>query len=306
MTEPQAAAPPEDATPIGLDVARTAIALLPPVTLIVGLLFYFGWVRTAAVAHALEQDPSIFGYSTTDYVLRSVNALFWPLLVLTTCALLALLAHQQVQRVLRERGPAGWALPAAWILLGLGFALLGYSVLYTLRLAELQNSVVDVTGPVALGVGALLLAYGGWLRSQARRGPGVRLPVWQRAFAAGMLMAIAALSLFWAVGQYATVRGKQDAELIVASYAYLPAVVVYSEKDIGLEPNASVVAQTGTDAKYAYRYGCLRLLDHVAGVWYLIPDDWFYSRRLIMLREDSDLRFELESAEVEKPCPGLD
>jgi hypothetical protein len=48
------------------------------------------------------------------------------------------------------------------------------------------------------------------------------------------------------------------------------------------------------------------LLNHVAGIWYLIPDDWYYSRRLIMLRDDADLRFELESAEEEKPCPGLD
>ena len=166
MSEGPPPEPARDETPIGIDVARTALALLPPVTLIVGLLFYFGWVRTAANAQALGQDPSIFEFSTTDYVLRSVSSLFFPLLVLTASALLALLAHERVQRALRDGG-AGWAVPAARILIGLGLALLCYGVLYTFVLFEQQNAWMDVTGPLSLGIGVLLVAYGGWLRSQA-------------------------------------------------------------------------------------------------------------------------------------------
>lgn len=305
MSDEATAATPADDAPIGFDVLRTAVALLPPVALITGVLFYFGWVRVASVARALGQSDSVYGYTTTDYVLRSVGSLFFPLLVLTAGALLALIAHQAVQRELRE-GHAQWAVPVAWVMIGLGIALLCYGVLYAWRLFEIQNALVDVTGPLSLGLGALLIAYGGWLRSQSRRGPGPALPTWQRAFAAGMLMSIAALSLFWAVGNYAQVRGVQDARLIEAGYRTLPAVVVYSAKDLGLQPDASVHPVTEGDPRYEYQYSCLRLLDHVQGTWYLLPENWAFNHRLIMLDDDSDVRFELTSAEEPAPCPGFE
>ena len=305
MTEEGVPKATADDAPIGFDVLRTAVALLPPVALITGVLFYFGWVRVASVARALGQSDSVYGYTTTDYVLRSVGSLFFPLLVLTASALLVLIAHQQVQRALRE-GNAGWAPAVARGLIVLGVALLCYGVLYALRLFEVQNAFMDVTGPLALGMGALLIAYGGWLRSQVKRGPGAVLPTWQRAFAAGMLMSIAALSLFWGVGNYAQVRGVQDARLIEASYRTLPAVVVHSAKDLGLEPDAAVHPSTSGDARYEYTYTCLRLLDHVDGTWYLLPENWAFNRRLIMLDEDPDTRFELTGAPEALPCPGTE
>ncbi len=293
------------ATPIGFDVLRTAVSLLPPVALIVGLLFYFGWVRVDSVAKALGQSASVYGYTTNDYVLRSVGSLFFPLLVLTATALLVLLAHQGVQRALRA-GTADWAETAARVLIVVGVALLVYGVLYAVVLFEVENAFMDITGPLALGVGALLLAYGGWLRSQARRGPGAVLPTWQRAFAAGMLMGIAALSLFWGVGNYAEVRGVQDARIIEDSYrTLLPSVVVYAQKDLGLDPDALVSQATDGVGQYTLRYSCLRLLDHVAGTWYLLPENWAYNHRLIMLGEDDGLRFELTGQPEDVPCPGF-
>jgi hypothetical protein len=305
VSEETGAGKPADDAPVGFDVLRTAVGLLPPVALITGVLFYFGWVRVASVARALGQSDSVYGYTTTDYVLRSVGSLFFPLLVLTASALLVLIAHQLVQRALRE-GNADWARPVSTALIGLGIALLGYGVLYALRLFEVQNAFMDVTGPLSIGIGALLIAYGGWLRSQSRRGTGTALPTWQRAFAAGMLMSFAALSLFWAVGNYAQVRGVQDARLIEASYRLMPSVVVYSAKDLGLQPDAAMQHLTGGDPRYSYQYTCLRLLDHVDGMWYLLPEDWALNHRLIMLGDDPDVRFELTGVEASPPCPGIE
>lgn len=305
MSEEASAGKTEDDAPIGFDVLRTAVGLLPPVALITGLLFYFGWVRVSAVATALGQSDSVYAYSTNDFVLRAVGSLFFPLLVLTASALLALIAHQYVQRALRE-GNAQWAPSAARVLIGLGIALLVYGVVYGIWLFEYQKEIVDITGPLSVGVGALMIAYGGWLRAQTRRGSGTALPTWQRAFAAGMLMCIAALSLFWAVGNYAKVRGVQDARLIVAGLHERPAVVVYSAKDLGLQPDAAVHPITTGDTRYSYQYTCLRLLDHVGGTWYLLPENWEYNHRLIMLIEDADVRFELTGAAETTPCPGID
>ena len=88
--------------------------------------------------------------------------------------------------------------------------------------------------------------------------------------------------------------------------APLPAVVVYSAKDLGLQPDASVSPITEGDPRYEYRYTCLRLLDHVQGTWYLLPENWAFNHRLIMLGDDPDVRFELTGAEEDTPCPGLE
>lgn len=319
MSQEPDAEPSVDEAPIGFDVLRTAVGLLPPVALITGLLFYFGWVRVRAIASALGQSDSVYGYTTTDFVLRSVGSLFFPLLVLTAMALVAVVLHQQVQRALRA-GNADWAEPAALVLIVLGIGLLVYGALFALVLYEAQASLREptgqvspgvgallITGPLSLGVGALLVTYGTWLRAASRRGPGgIPVPTWQRAFAAGMLMCLCALSLFWAVGNYAQVRGVQDAQLIEAGYRQFPAVIVYAAKDLGLEPDAAVQPSTVDNARYRFQYSCLRLLDHVDGTWYLLPENWAFNHRLIMLDDDPDLRFELTGVAGEAPCPGME
>src|SRR5262245_8034237 len=60
---------------------RALLSVVAPTTLVVGLLFYFGWARTNAQAHALGLDDSLFGYSTRDYILNSVSSMYWPLFV---------------------------------------------------------------------------------------------------------------------------------------------------------------------------------------------------------------------------------
>src|SRR5919198_481590 len=49
-----------------------------PAALITALAFYFGWRRERAFAGYFGIDPSVLGFSTNDYVLRSVDALFVP------------------------------------------------------------------------------------------------------------------------------------------------------------------------------------------------------------------------------------
>src|SRR4051794_8995316 len=44
----------------------------PPVTIVTALLVYFGWARSQRQAQAMGLDVSQFGYSTQDYVLRSI------------------------------------------------------------------------------------------------------------------------------------------------------------------------------------------------------------------------------------------
>jgi hypothetical protein len=293
-TEPVQATPTE--TPAGLGVLKGALALLPPVTLLTALLFYFGWARTYAEARALHADASLFGYSTQDYLLRSVDSLYFPLIVLTGLALACLLAHQRLGRRLGRSTPDP-ALAAAgrWLVVA-GLLLLAYGIAYSLWLFRVRNRVLDLTGPLALGAGVLVAAYGGWLHGRASGATVDRPPSWERAVGAGLLLAIAALSLFWAVGNFASWRGLDLAQAISDGYRGRPSVEVFAKQRLAIDaPGVRETAIPGANEMYAYRYSGLYLLDHSGGTYFLIPDGWDEpgGQTLVLLRDDGSLRVQL-------------
>ena len=292
-------AAPAPAAASGLSAARVLTGFLPPVTLVTALLFYFGWTRAYTQARYLGADASVFGYSTQDYLLRSVDSLFLPLIVLTLAGLLALLGHRAVVDRLAAEPPDPGLARAGTLLAATGLLLVGYGLLYSLVLFRVQNRVLDVTGPLALGLGVLLAGYGAWLRRRAsgRTSRGVlasdQAP-WLAPTAAGLLLAFSALSLFWAVGNYARWRGLDFAQAVVASYQLRPGVVVYSPQRLGLAGDGVLEQELpGDDLAYRYRYSGLRLLDRVSGTYFLLPESWDEAPRLILLPDDAGLRVEL-------------
>lgn len=284
----------------GLSAARVLTAVVPPVTLVTALLFYFGWTRTYTQARFLGADASVFGYSTQDYLLRSVDSLYFPLIVLTGLGLLALLGHRLVvDRLASSPDRADGALrKAGTALVVTGAVLLAYGVLYSAVLFRLGTRVLDLTGPLAVGLGVLLAGYGAWVR---RRSTGHQTGVlasnqapWLAPVAAGLLLALSALSLFWAVGNYARWRGQDLAEAVVATYQLRPGVVVYAPQRLALSGGGVVEDELpGSDLAYRFRYSGMRLLDRVGSTYFLLPEDWGDSPRLILLPADADLRVEL-------------
>jgi hypothetical protein len=67
-----------------LSVAGT---LGPPLTVTTSLMFYFGWARSDTQARSMSLDVTLFGFTTQDYVMRSVSTLYIPLLVTVSIAL---------------------------------------------------------------------------------------------------------------------------------------------------------------------------------------------------------------------------
>lgn len=285
----------------GFQAAKAFLAVVPPVTLITGLLFYFGWARTYSQARALGADASVFDYSTRDYLLRSVDSLFLPLIALTGLGLLAVLAHQAVAARLRAVSTGHPDLPlvrAGNILLVGGLVVLAYGLLYSADLLG-RGRVVDLSGPLALGAGVVLGAYGGWLRARARGAS--RVGAWGQAssapwvppVAAGLLLSVVALSLFWAVGNYALWRGQDLADVVAGTYLDRPGVVVYAPHRLALEGVSETALPDPGEEGFAYRYTGMRLLDRVSGTYFLMPLDWGAAPRLILLKDTDDLRIEL-------------
>ena len=77
----------------GRRVAGLIVAVVAPVTLITALAYYFGYRREEAFAGYFGIDPSTLGFTTNDYVLRSVDALFVPVTVLLLVAFGAVFLH---------------------------------------------------------------------------------------------------------------------------------------------------------------------------------------------------------------------
>lgn len=91
--------------------------LVAPTAVVVGLLYFFGWVRTQAIFSYFGVDTRLIDYSSADYVLRSSEILFDSLIRLAFVALFMAGFHRVVVlRAIhmparsRARGAISWFL----------------------------------------------------------------------------------------------------------------------------------------------------------------------------------------------------
>ncbi|MEV7192170.1 hypothetical protein AB0N81_10200 [Streptomyces sp. NPDC093510] len=245
------------------------------VTLLTAVLFYFGWASTDAETKALGLRDTVFHFSTSDYLLRSVGALYLPAwcaagIALGALGLLRWAAGEperlaRAVRVLRF----AWAVPLALV-----------------PLYPLSPWLFDLLLPLTTIGGFALTAY-----ARTRDRPDLRL--W------GLTLFVCVLSLFWAVSTYAAIAGRGRAELTERTLLSgdFPAVVVFSEKDLMIRGGGSCFRRvTDQGSRYAYEYGGLRLF-HVSGDRvFLVPRYWTpEDGTLYVLKEGAGQRVDLLS-----------
>ncbi|MGH3369213.1 MAG: hypothetical protein ACRDPR_04370, partial [Nocardioidaceae bacterium] len=146
-----------DTPPTGIDRwVSLATSFVAPVTLISGVLFYFGYVAARAQYDYFGLDVDVIGLSTRAYVMRSPQPLLTPMLVLVLGGVAVVALHHWVRRQSTEPWfgrlvttvlGAGLVLLTAGTVLLAGFSFVGGWAYYAL-----------VT-PVLLGGGAALVAY---------------------------------------------------------------------------------------------------------------------------------------------------
>lgn len=272
---------PEERRPFDLMKFITSIG--SPIALATALLFYFGWVRSEEQARAFGADASVFAMSTQDYVLRSVNVLFFPVILMLLVAMLVL----RVDRALRA-GPDGrhWLEPLArslqwsWALfLPLGFLL--YAV---------AGRFGDVSLPLWVALSIVAPAYGTVLRRLAdgdrRRFSGV---------AVALLAALVTVLLFWQTERLASLGGEALAQDIKDNLGTrLTRVEMFSVTDLQIEgPGVTASTLSAKEGEYAYRYSGLYLLQRSGDKYFLLTDGWNDGRgRLVVLPDNSDIRVE--------------
>lgn len=77
------------------------------VVLITALFYYFGWVYAHSFFGYFGIEPSLVGYSTADYALRSINVAFRPFIYLTFAALVLFGFHRLVMAPALMRATPG-------------------------------------------------------------------------------------------------------------------------------------------------------------------------------------------------------
>jgi hypothetical protein len=267
------------------DLMKFITSIGSPIALATALLFYFGWVRSEEQAKAFGADASVFAMSTQDYVLRSINVLFFPLILL----LLAGLLVHRLDRKLRTGPVPPWlpklaqALKYSWA----AFLILGI-VLYAVA-----GRFGDVTLPFWVALAILGPVYGTVLRRLTTGNPErySRLTV-------ALLAALVTVTLFWQTERLASLGGEALAQDIQDNMSdRLQSIRLFSAKDLHIAgPGIRTITFTDTNSAYGYEYSGLYLLQRSGDKYFLLTDGWDNDTgRLIVLPDSSTIRVEFGS-----------
>jgi hypothetical protein len=274
--------------------ARKLVALLgavvAPATLVTALAYYFGWRRERAFAGYFGIDSSVLGFSNSDYVLRSVDALFVPFAVVLLVVFAVLCLHVLVaDRVARfDVAPLAAAAGLGAIAIGIALAV-GHPI-------AASHGYLQALGP---GVGAILVAYS--VNRWRPRAGGA-------AGAAYVGIAIALVSAFWATAEYADTRGRSEAERLARNLGVDPQVSVFSRSNLNIDTGEGSAAANGCPAlkltkarrgAYPYRYDGFVLLLRSNGKLFLTPEPAFdvWDAKfdpIFVLPDDGSIRIQLK------------
>jgi hypothetical protein len=278
-------------------IIKATASVLAPVTVLTALLFYFGFARTNALYSSFGIDASTLGFSTQDYLVRSVEAVYVPAGILILTILLLLWLHQLVSQRLADPARKFWLPPAA-VVFGIAGLLLFARGIAGVALPSLSNGDFLVT-PLCLGSGTLFIAYALHIRRRLRapqREPEAERAALTRGVNLALVILLVLLSVFWMATNYAKAYGRGFASQLSQRLDRQPSVVIYSTDRLYLHGNG-IVEQTlpASGGAYHYRYEGLRLLIYSRGRYFLLPEGWDRSRDpTIVLPDAGSLRFEFK------------
>lgn len=269
-------------------------AVVAPTSALTAVLYYFGWTRTNVQAERLGLDDSLLGYSTQDYLLRSMSSMLAPFVVAVVAVLVGLVLHAGVMAwALRQDQRRIGRLATSVALLGLLLFVMG--VIGT-QVRE-PDAQVYVGAPVCVTVGIVLLAYAGnlWRRFLVDHHNetliAAELSRYSIPVTASIVMLLI-LSMFWTVSHYALIKGRSLAATVEASVPSRPDVIIYSEKRLYLQPPVIETRLDPSNAAYNYAYSGLKLLFRSDEKYFLRPSDPT-SRVNIVVPDGLDIRLEL-------------
>lgn len=291
------AAPPEVAVaepPPSPSTSKVVIewlgVLVPFTTVLTALAFWFGWTLTNARSRYLGVDASVFGFSPTDYILRSADAVIVPVILICLAGLVWVSLLAGINVLLDRpslRGSVRIAAAAA-----LALSLLGLVVALRAMFVGFAPGTHYLAAPLLLAVSATLAGTAASVLRRTATDPRLRRArLWGRS---GVVLTatIVIAAVFWASTLYADALGRGRGMDVERQLSLLPSVTVYSVAPLGLEPPVEPRA-VDDGGRYLVRYDGYRLLLKSGGSYFLLPDGWRSGEGpVIVLRDDGDIRLE--------------
>lgn len=296
------ATPAEPSSGLPPQLARIFGAVVAPATFLSALLYYFGWSHAYWFCNYFGVNSTVLGFTTTDYLMRSVDALFVPMTVIGVAAMAAAWGHSLLSsRLAGGSQPRVLAriLPAMAVT---GGALFLSGFISVLTPTVLTGLLVGVAAPLCLGGGVLLLVYSAHLRrliASPRRAGGDNRR-WVTVVEWAVVFVFVGLSLFWAATDYSAAVGTSRAMNFVARMPGYPDVVLYSERSLSLDaPGVRETRCRDAHAAYRFRYDGLKLVLESGGQYFFLPTGWTRtSGTAILLPQDSSMRLEFSPARI--------
>jgi hypothetical protein len=271
-------------------------SVLPPLTLLSALLFYFGYVSARAQYEYFGVDVDTIGLGTQDYVMRSPLPLLTPLLVCTAAGLGAIAVHAAVRKRIRttaavriRRLGRGVQVTGLVPLIGGLLLLVGYVFLRGWPLYGLVT-------PLLIAVGGVLYQYGAAIRRPPRdSGDAAPSSSLHPSFVVLGYLVIA-VSVFWMTATVAQWSGRGLAMYEASRLDKLPSVILDTKESLFLRsPGVQETKLPPSEGQtFHYRYRHLRLLIHGKDRMFLVPDRWSASNSTIVVPLDGSVRVQFQ------------
>jgi hypothetical protein len=270
--------------------------VVAPTTLATGLLFYFGWSHAYWFFDYFGVNSTLLGLSNRDYLMRGLDGLFVPFVVVAGVTLVALwggrLLRARLERLERYGRRSWWppVLGGAGVVLcanGLSRIFVGTPFNRPLALA-----------PLSLATGVAMVAGAVHVRTAGQPRPEV----------AGLVEYVAVfvligLSLFWAANDYAAAVGRSRAAQFVRELPWYPEAIVYSEHDLNLT-GIEMVRCADPEAAYRFRYDGLVLVVESGDYYVLLPKWWSRQEGVaVVLPRGDGVRLEFVRASAAASVP---
>ena len=272
--------PENEQSPPNLErILNLAAKIGSPIAIGTALLFYFGWIRAESQARALGYDVTLLGLTTSDYVLRSINVLFLPIIILLLLALAGQMIHPRLVDVV-QRHRTSRASRILLLVLRTGWLWLPIVGIAAFASFPIVRPVIL---PVTLTAGVLVAIYGDRINRRVNDGPPLRTAVLT------LVLLILAVLAFWDVERIAAYMGTQFAAYISATPERYAEVTLYSLKSLEFPAGVHETHIGTEESAYRYRYEGLHLLLRSDGKLFLMAYGAPGSRPAIIVLPESDL-----------------
>jgi hypothetical protein len=269
-------------------LAEVVASIAGAAAVLSALLLFFGYESTSAYYGYYGVPVEVLGLSPTDYLLRSPDSLFEPLVWATVAAfviyIVTCLLRRLRRRALEKRAEAAhkWWHPSSAsdrtffsFLLVLAIVAAGYGIAGLLRMAPSLWAAFSLALAAVLIIVLYLIhreqptddaptTVGASATSVTNNAPRVGKPGGGRPIAGVAVIGAVLLfgAVFWAATIYARHLGATEA---MKNFDYLPEVTIYAKNEVMLDGPQKIRREPG--AQWKYNYPNYHLLQYGNGRW---------------------------------------